>query len=298
VTDDFFDTTVEISLDPSLVRSLRHAAGEQAVLVVITGARLGQRSTLGAAPVVVGRGSASDFQLDVDSVSRQHARIEQRDDGSHYVSDLGSTNGTYVNDQRVVAPVPLRDGDRLGIGKCTLKYLLSRNVEAAYHEELQRLAHYDGLTGVLNKAAFETRYVEAFARSRSQSALFSVVLFDLDHFKRVNDTHGHPAGDAVLRQTAELARRVAGQHPLARVGGEEFAVVLEGEGLRAARALGEELRQAVRGQPCRFGDLSIPLTLSVGVAERIAGETGEQLYERADQRLYESKTSGRDRVSG
>lgn len=294
--DDLYETTVEVSVTHDLLKSLRQAAGTQACLVVISGPKLGQRVALTDASLTVGRGSACALVLDADSVSRQHARIDAAD-GSHWLVDQNSTNGTYLNDVRVQRNV-LRDGDRVGIGKVMLKYLASGNIEAAYHEELERLVSHDGLTGVHNKKHFEEAFALLSQRTRADAHPLSVIVFDLDHFKRVNDTWGHPAGDAILRQVAEVVQREVGtERLLARTGGEEFAIAAATD-LTSARALADQVRRAVETSRCMVEARHIPVTVSLGVAERRVGEDEgpEALYARADQALYAAKRAGRNCV--
>jgi two-component system, cell cycle response regulator len=293
---DLHETTVEVTINRES-SALRRAVPGQAFLVVIAGTRLGYRTLLSEQPLEIGRGSTCGLVLDVDSVSRQHARVEWAGAG-HRLLDLGSTNGTFVNELRISEHV-LRDGDRLQIGKVLLKYIGGNNIEGAYHEEIQRLMRFDGLTGVHNKSHFEETFRNALWTARAQSMPVSLILFDLDHFKAINDTHGHTAGDAVLRQVASVVSGQVSQHELfARVGGEEFAVLCPGRTLSQALELAERMRRAVEHTQCSFDSNRIPVTISLGVAERktSGNETSEALFERADAQLYAAKAAGRNCV--
>lgn len=294
---DLYETTVEVTITRDASGSIRIVGPQQAYLVVITGPKLGQRLPLGEQPVEIGRGSTSGLQLDVDSVSRRHARVEWTGQ-THKLVDLGSTNGTYVNEKRI-SECELSDGDRPQIGKVLLKYLAGGNIEGAYHEEIQRLMRFDGLTGINNKSHFEETLNNAVWRSRLNPGAISLIEFDLDHFKQVNDTHGHTAGDAVLRQVAAVvARQVSAGQLLARVGGEEFAVLCNGSPLSTALETAERIRAAVEASTFTFEDLTIPVTVSLGCAERAQGsdEPAQRLYERADEQLYAAKSAGRNCV--
>jgi two-component system cell cycle response regulator len=294
--DDNFETTVEVTVTRDFTRSWRRGAPSQAFLVVIAGPRLGHRVLLGEETLDIGRGAGCGFQLDLDSVSRLHARV--RWDGErHFIEDLRSTNGTYVNEVRV-SEQPLTDGDRVGIGKVLLKYLSGGNVEAAYHEEIQRLMRYDGLTGVHNRSHFDETLHNSVWRARFDGAPLSLIVFDLDHFKRINDTHGHPAGDAVLRQCASVVAQVVPQGSiLARTGGEEFAVLCPGIPAIHAYQMAEHIRRSVEASAFMVEGNRIPVTVSLGVAERIpSDQKPEELYERADAQLYQAKGSGRNCV--
>jgi diguanylate cyclase (GGDEF)-like protein len=294
--DDLFETTVEVTVTRDFTRSWRRSSPGQAFLVVIAGPRLGHRVLLGEEALEIGRGVGCGFQLDLDSVSRLHARVVW-DGDRHVIADLRSTNGTYVNEVKVTEQ-PLTDGDRVGIGKVLLKYLTGANVESAYHEEIQRLMRYDGLTGIHNRSHFDETLHNVVWRARFDGSALSLIAFDIDHFKRVNDTHGHPAGDAVLRQVAAVVSQVVPQGTmLARTGGEEFAVLCPGFAAAHAYELAEHIRRAVEASAFMAEGVRIPVTVSLGVAERApSDQSPEALYERADGQLYAAKAAGRNCV--
>jgi diguanylate cyclase (GGDEF)-like protein len=293
---DLYETTVEVTITRDFTRALRKAAPQQAYLVVIAGPRLGHRVVLDEQAIEIGRGTQCALQLDVDSVSRLHARVEWTGQ-SHKVVDLRSTNGTYVNEMRITEQ-ELRDGDRLQIGKVILKYISGSNVESAYHEEIQRLMRFDGLTGVHNRSHFEETFHNVVWRARFDPTPTTLILFDLDHFKAINDTYGHTAGDAVLRQVAAVVAQQVPQGQLfARVGGEEFAILLASVDLQSSYQLAEVIRQAVQATIFSFDGNRIPVTVSLGVAERHPQDQAPQeLYERADAQLYVAKGAGRNCV--
>jgi diguanylate cyclase (GGDEF)-like protein len=275
------------------------ASQQQALLIALSGARIGTRSVLGDGAVDIGRGSACQLILDADSVSRRHARIEWNGE-EHRLIDLGSTNGTFVNGSRIKEAI-LRDGDRIGIGKALLKYLAGGNIEGAYHEEIQRLMRFDALTGVFNKRHFEESLRLAVFTTRTKPKPISLIVFDLDHFKKINDKHGHMAGDHVLCEMAKAVKEVLFPDQIfGRVGGEEFAVLWEGSTLRGALDQAERIRVRIAGHRFNFEGSNLPVTVSVGVAERASGveEEPERLYERADEKLYQAKAGGRNRVVG
>src|SRR5436190_14906492 len=178
--------------------------GREGCLVIIYGDDLGRRVPLGAEPCVIGRSSKCDVQLDQESVSRNHAHIS-RQRANYVIRDLGSTNGTYVNDELVDETV-LRDGDQVKVGRTIFKFIVSGNMEAQYHEEIYRLMTVDGLTELHNQRYFNEAIEREASRAQRYSRTFSLVLFDIDHFKHINDTFGHLAGDAVLRQLGALIR--------------------------------------------------------------------------------------------
>lgn len=292
MADDPLDSTREVTLTTRREYIFR-APGEEgkALLIVLSGARVGHRLVLGDEPCTIGRGSASTLQFEGDAVSRLHARIECRG-GAHFLVDCQSTNGSFVNYKRI-KEAKLNDGDQIQIGHALCKYLSGTNIEAAYHEQFRRLVRRDALTGALNRATFDEEFRVALASN--QPGQLCLILFDLDHFKAINDTHGHTAGDLVL---SEMGQRVSDlvetPHQFARVGGEEFAVLFFG-GLEKAQTLAEAIRRSVAARPARFEGKNIRVTASLGVAAWTGG-TAASVYEAADKLLYKAKEAGRDRV--
>ncbi len=269
---------------------------KHACLVVIIGGEIGKRLTLEARELSIGRSSSADLQLDLDSVSRSHAVVMHTPRG-WVLRDLGSTNGTLVNDQPIRERM-LEDGDRIRIGRAMLKFLSGTNVEAQYHEEIYRLMTLDGLTQVYNKRYFHDAIEHEFARSKRYKHAFSLVLLDIDHFKQINDSHGHLAGDEVLRRVAaSIKSKVRTNDVVARVGGEEFAVLSPETDLAGAVTLAEKLRRALEGERVVHESKTIAVTISAGVA-CFADElkNSDALVQRADERLYAAKRGGRNRV--
>jgi two-component system, cell cycle response regulator len=272
----------------------------EACLVQIypTGPGMGLRHRFNSMPVILGRGEDCGIFAQDHSVSRRHARVELVGDG-YVVTDLCSTNGTSVNDRPAMG-TPLADGDYLRAGNCLFRFLAGGNVEAEYHEELYRLAIIDALTGLHNNRYLLEYLGRETTRSARHDRPLALILLDIDHFKAINDTLGHLAGDLALR---ELARRllleVRRDELLARYGGEEFALVLGESSLEEATEVAERFRRAVKGHTLSFEGKSFSLTISLGVAWTPGGEVLEtdQLIRRADERLYRAKREGRNRVA-
>ncbi len=268
------------------------------VCICPTGPGLGRRYPVGNEPVVLGRESACQIVITDGAVSRRHARIERRPDGRYRIVDLNSSNGTFVNDARVQTGM-LSDGDYLRVGECIYRFLAGGNVEAEYHEEIHRLAIMDPLTGVHNRRylmEFLDREVE---RAGRHGRPLSVLLFDIDHFKAVNDRLGHLAGDMTLKElVGRLKPQTRREELLARYGGEELAVVLPETDLAGAARCAERLRRVVADRPFEFEGESYAVTVSVGVAAIPVDErvSPEDLLKTADDRLYEAKRAGRNRV--
>jgi len=276
-------------------------AGGETCLVSIYGPNLGRRWSLDRDEVVIGREAGCDILVPIDTVSRRHCAV-RRSAGGFVLADLGSTNGTAVNDDALPAHEDrvLRSGDRIRVGSAIFKFLRGGDVESLYHEEIYRTMIVDGLTGAHNRR-FLTEFVEReMARWVRHGRPVSLLLFDVDHFKRVNDDHGHLTGDHVLREVAKLAReQVRREDCFARFGGEEFAVVLTETGLAAARIFAERLRQRIETHDFLAGGERIAVTISVGLAA-MGPETRElaDFLAAADAQLYEAKTSGRNRIAG
>ncbi len=270
-----------------------------AALVVIYGLDLGRKFDLGREETVIGRSSKSDIQIDQESVSRSHAGITNSREGVR-IRDLGSTNGTFVNDELVEGQRELRNGDFVKIGRTIFKYIAGGNIEAAYHDEIYRLTTMDGLTQIYNRRYFDEQLERELSRSRRYERVLSLVLLDIDHFKQVNDKYGHLAGDSVLKQLASTVRtKIRREDVFARYGGEEFAVLLPEVSLGGTRQFADKVRKLVEKQRFEFDRQVIPVTVSVGIAtlEPHHREAGD-LVRTADERLYEAKTSGRNRVVG
>jgi len=272
-------------------------APSAACLVVIHGKDIGRRIAMDGNVLECGRSMQIDIPIDDEAASRKHARFAWT--GSSYiVSDLGSTNGTFVNDVHVRERT-LHDGDRIQVGRTIFKFICGSNIELLYHEEIYRLMACDGLTQVHNKRSFEVTLEREVSRSNRYKRPLSLVLFDIDHFKSINDTHGHLAGDVVLRQMAAMvSANVRREDTLARVGGEEFGLLLPEVSMEAARAVAEKLRVIIERTPCTFEETRIDITSSFGVAElSFEGNMGPtELYQAADAQLYAAKKAGRNRV--
>jgi diguanylate cyclase (GGDEF)-like protein len=269
-----------------------------ACIVVIYGPDLGKRIELGTAVFQIGRSAKNDLFIDQESVSRHHARITF-DGRSHWLQDLRSTNGTHLNDE-LIKERALHDGDQLRIGQTILKYMTGENVELAYHEEIYRLMTVDGLTQIYNRRYFDEVLERELNRSKRYARTLSLVVFDIDHFKQINDTHGHLAGDAVLRQLAGLVRgKLRREDVFARTGGEEFGILLPEITLSGARTTAEKVRRIVETMQVNLEKGPIRCTISLGVTATDETEISpKDLYAKADANLYAAKNGGRNRVIG
>jgi len=271
--------------------------GKEACLVVIYGLELGKKFNLDQATISLGRSSKADIQIDQESVSRNHAKIVNTGK-SIILRDLGSTNGTYVNDDLIDEYV-LRDGDLIKIGRTIFKFLTGGNIENAYHEEIYRLTTIDGLTQIFNKRYFLEMLERELSRAKRYRRELSLLMFDIDHFKSINDSYGHLAGDYVLKQMSTAVKgKIRREDVFARYGGEEFAIILPEIDGPGALVMAEKIRRLIEKTGFKFEETKIPVTVSVGVTTSTEPDDSPTLIKRADDRLYDAKNAGRNCCKG
>jgi two-component system, cell cycle response regulator len=269
-----------------------------ACVVMIHGGQLGRRITLPDREITLGRDDDNFVHIALETISRRHARLFV-ENGAHSIEDLGSTNGTFVNEQEIAHPIRLRNGDLVRCGSAVLKFIEGGNVEALYYEEIYRLTITDGLTQVANKRHLDDFLEREIARATRHNRPLSLALLDVDNFKRINDEYGHLAGNHVLQGIAALAsRQVRRDELIARYGGEEFAVVLPETTAADAVRFCERIRAAVESEPFEFDGETLRVTVSLGAAALEPPESLESLIARADANLYRAKQSGRNCVVG
>ncbi|HVZ87936.1 MAG TPA: GGDEF domain-containing protein [Polyangia bacterium] len=269
-----------------------------AYLVVLSGSNVGEMYRLDQETIVIGRGDKVDVRLVDDGISREHARLLKQE-SQFVLEDLGSTNGTFCNGDRVDRRA-LAEGDKILIGSATiLKFGYQDQLEEMFQRQMSESALRDGLTHAFNKRYFSDRIETEFQSAVRHETPLSLIFLDIDHFKKINDIYGHPAGDQVLTQLSTLVMSLLSDDEMfARYGGEEFAILARGLELADAAALSERLRIAVEGQTFSDGDRTIPVTVSVGVARAPAAgmASAADLVARADETMYAAKRGGRNRV--
>jgi two-component system cell cycle response regulator len=264
-------------------------------LVQIHGPNMGQLTDIGGEGATIGRGAEVQLQVVSDTVSRRHAQLSYLGD-TLTVRDLGSLNGTYIDDERVVSPTPLSPGKILRVGGVIFKVLQGADIERRYHEEIYRMAIIDGLTNIHNKRYFMDFLEREHQRAVRHRRPLSLLIFDVDNFKRANDDHGHINGDRVLGELAARCRVfVRKDECFARYGGEEFGMILPETEVEGAGSLAEKVRLAVADAPFVLEDGgSLPITISVGFAALKGDDTVFGLIGRADRALYQAKSAGRN----
>ena len=292
--------------DATLLRSLGTVT--QPCLILYSGPDAGQRFDLEPGAQVIGRLPEAQVRIDGAGVSRQHAELLVGAGNTVLVHDLGSANGTMVNEVRITEPTALKDGDLIRVSNVVLRFHSHNSLDLLLHDRIYQQATLDAGTGAFNRRYLHDTLRQQFARARAGNRPLAVVCYDLDHFKQVNDTYGHAAGDIVLRTTTDIARAELRQgDTLARAGGEEFTIILPHTGVAGALELAERIRAAMADFPIALPD---PLnktshkpvehrqTVSMGVAELEPGMATElDLLQAGDRALYTAKRRGRNQVS-
>jgi diguanylate cyclase (GGDEF)-like protein len=289
------DTTLERqpTLEPTNV-----PRGPSAYLLVIAGPSFGEMHRLHGTRSIIGRADSAQVRVLDDGISREHAAVE-RDAGKNVLVDLGSTNGTFCNGGRIQKRQDLVDGDKISIGASTiLKFTYQDQVDERYQKRLFESSLRDGLTATFNRRYFVDRLNTEMRFAARHDKALALLFVDIDHFKKINDSHGHQAGDYVLGAVArEMIATIRAEDVLARYGGEEFAIICRETEKEGVLALGERLRVAVERARLEFEGKVIPVTISVGAAVARKPQQAQPLIAAADAAMYEAKRAGRNRVS-
>ena len=274
------------------------ASRDRAMLLRMDGVGAGQVVSVGEAPFTMGRHATNKLPIDDDSISRFHARFVC-EGGEYFVEDLGSRNGTFIQGKRITRAA-IKDDDWVQFGaRVAFRFTLTDSRQEGLLRKLYESSTRDALTGAYNRRHFEDRLRAEIAFAVRHATDCALILLDLDHFKKVNDTYGHLAGDEVLRHLGTIANRaLRTEDVFARFGGEEFAVILRGASTRGAGRLADRLRDALSQQHAVFEGQQIPVTLSAGCAALscCAAPSSDEVVAVADKRLYAAKLAGRNRV--
>ncbi len=280
---------------------LEQAKAFSPAVLVISGKPLGKYFFLKESKNILGRDLTADISLPESSISRHHVNFVVSPEGVS-VEELGSTNGTFVNDIKIEKnqPVWLENGDYVRCGNTILKYLKEGNIETLMHGQMFNKANFDQMTGAQNKQSILDRLKEEFFRAQSKGTPLTLLLFDLDHFKKINDTFGHPAGDYVLKELCSLVinKMTRQKDVLGRYGGEEFMLILPETALQIGIEVAERIRTTIEKHAFIFEGNKMPVSISVGIScLDSTAKTDQDLLNTADKALYDSKNQGRNRVS-
>lgn len=275
-------------------------------LIQYTGNDVGKRYLLEKSLIKLGRSAETDISIAESSISRLHAHLFCEEDGV-YLEDAGSANGTYLNDEKLEKKKKLKDQDLIRLGAVLLKFFSQDNMDGLVQDHIYRKATIDAGTQIFNKQFLLDTLESEFRKAKLSGKKLSIIYFDLDHFKKVNDFYGHNAGDAVLANVAKLIQKVIRKEDVfARFGGEEFVVVLQNTDLEQAARVAETMRQkcestehslkhAEKGQE-KIVQYKQTISLGVAVCDDTMNSV-KDLLEAADQKLYNSKSTGRNRVT-
>ncbi len=261
----------------------------------------GKQYAIAQTDIVIGRSVESQVYIDDKSLSRSHAKFVVV--GSEVsIIDLGSTNKTVVNGQALppLSAYLLKNNDQIKTGNVIFKFLERGSIEAITNQAMYEKAQKDALTGAYSKGALIEKGPEAIKRSEVLNEDLSVVTFDIDHFKKINDTYGHPCGDYILKELCRIviAKLIRANDFFARYGGEEFVLILTATASKTAGEVAERIRQMIETTNFVFEGKTILVTVSIGVSTKQPQETEwSQVYDRADKALYNSKQGGRNRVT-
>jgi diguanylate cyclase (GGDEF)-like protein len=291
------DLTIQlprIELTPPDLR----APERKPALIIYDGDEIGGLHSLTADVTVIGRTAGCDIVIPESRVSRRHAIIRRAAEGStdFEVVDLGSTNGTFVDGERVTQ-VRLQRGHKVAIGGRVLKFEMLDKTDVAYQSRIVQMIHLDELTGLLTKRSLYRALETELVRTERYQHPLSVLMMDLDHFKLVNDTHGHLVGSHCLSEVGALIREATRVTDVnGRYGGEEFVSFLPETDTAAALVVAERVRESLAGRWFQYHETHYQVRISIGISTFPAhGTTVESLVQAADTALYRAKTQGRNR---
>lgn len=278
-----------------------HADEQMGSLLVVQGAEIDLgRHVLCDRPITIGRDERADLTLSDGSISRAHCTVERTETGRYAVIDLGSTNGTALNGEKIRGRMPLGPGDKIFLGASVIRFAYADSLDLQFHSRLEEMVSTDPLTGMSSKRQYDATYSAAVDKAAAEESPLVVMVMDMDGLKQINDTHGHEMGGFVIAETAGIIRQVMEPHgSLCRFGGDEFVGCFPGLDKSRAMRLAEEVRGKVAAHPFVRDGVRVEPTVSIGAAA-YPGDVDDpaQLFGAADMAMYEAKRSGKNRVCG
>ena len=291
-----------MTMDETIVTSIQNLAedsNKEPYLIVVAGTNIGKLYNLSADELVAGRSPDSSIWIEDNTISRKHFKIKKQG-ASCQIQDLNSTNGTFVNNRRITTST-LSAGDKIQISKDTI-------IQFDYFDENRKISEQkryemgvkDPVTNTFNKSYFLQRISDEFSFSSRQNLPLSILMFDIDYFKLINDKHGHLAGDKVLQELcAAVAKMIRNDDVFCRYGGEEFVIIMRNTACQPAVNLAERIRKKIEECEILYEGNMIKATISIGVATSIDRNFRDYvaLIAESDKYLYKSKGFGRNRVT-
>jgi diguanylate cyclase (GGDEF)-like protein len=282
-------------------RSFIKDSPQHPYLVIFIGQDSGQRHKLRPGSMTIGRSPQADITIEDDWASRVHCIMHWKDDVFE-LEDRDSTNGTYVNTHKITR-IQVPPGVPIQVGHSLLKIEYKDEAELELEKNLQRSASIDGLTGIFNRQYFMKRADEELAYARRHHCSLGIIMIDIDHFKLINDTHGHQMGDFVLNRFASIIKtQKRSEDVFARYGGEEFIILPRGDLSKEGMHLhSERFRQTIETSDFAFGETCVRITISLGfhlamVADGDQQPSIDEWIGKADEALYRAKDLGRNRT--
>ncbi|EQC48212.1 diguanylate cyclase (GGDEF) domain protein [Bacteriovorax sp. BSW11_IV] len=291
-------TVVLTDIKSALASAEKEAEQKPAALLVVGGELNGTIFDLKEDITICGRSPDSQITLDFNGISRQHFKLTTTAEG-FALEDAGSKNGTFLNNKKIEGATIIKKGDIIKLGSIALKYLPKGDPERLTYDKLNLEANTDKHTGCYNKTYFNDKIELEVKKCMVTGNPLSLIIFDLDHFKKLNDNYGHDAGDFVLKDAAALIRKtgVRENDIFARYGGEEFVILLPKTNLKQSFEIAERLRKLLETHKFIYENQILPVTASIGVADYRQGvKTGTDLFKRADEAVYKAKQGGRNQV--
>ena len=267
-------------------------------LTYLSGNQVGRRLMLADDSITLGRAPEATILLRDPLVSRLHLSVDfNPDDSGYIIRDLESSNGTFLNGIRITEAT-LKDSDKILIGNTILRFGWSDAFDLQYQTEVDNLLNIDELTGLILKRRFDEELNRYIAVSLTKGADLAMIMIDIDGVKKINDTYGHSFGAYTISQTGKLIKVITDHRGMAsRFGGDEFMVFIPNAESDEALQIAETMRSRIEAHHFEQEGITLQPTLSVGVSNLKSGDTMASLFKRADEALYQSKRTGRNKVS-